>query len=175
MTTDILTSLISAYQQILSHIPLSPENLRETPKRASKALLYLTQGYSLTAEEAASGGIFDYSGTSTIHVYKMEIASLCQHHLLPFFGTCSITYIPDLKILGLSKLKRVINVFARRLQVQEVLTDQIADSIMKLIVPRGVRVEINCMHLCMSIRGVKNFNAKTRTVAHRGQIISPKL
>ena len=159
----------SAYREILSTLPLTDEGIDRTPMRAAKALIELTKGYFTKIEDVIGEGIFPYKGDGIVHVKGLEICSMCEHHLLPFIGTASITYIPDKKILGLSKLKRISEVFARRLQVQERLTDQIADALVKFIQPKGVLVVIRSMHMCMKMRGVCESEPETITVSTRGE------
>jgi GTP cyclohydrolase I len=163
-----------AYKVILSSLPLTEEGVDRTPLRATKALFDLTKGYHETLEGVIGHGVFPYNGSGIVHVKGLEICSLCEHHLLPFIGSCSITYIPDKKILGLSKLKRIANMFARRLQVQERLTDQIADAIEKAVQPKGVLVVVRSAHMCMKMRGVAESDSETTTVASRGEFLSDK-
>ena len=157
------------YRSLLSTLPLTNEGVSKTPHRAARALQELTSGYHITLEEVVGNGVFAYSGSGIVHVKGLELCSLCEHHLLPFIGTCSITYIPDKKILGLSKLKRIADVFARRLQVQERLTDQIAEAIEKLVQPKGVLVVIRSLHLCMKMRGVREKSSEAITVSLTGE------
>ena len=153
----------------MSTLPLTDEGVDRTPSRAAKAFMELTKGYYSKIEEVIGEGIFPYKGNGIVHVKGLEICSMCEHHLLPFIGTVSITYIPDKKILGLSKLKRISEVFARRLQVQERLTDQIADALVKYIEPKGVLVVIRSIHMCMKMRGVLESEPETITVSARGE------
>lgn len=145
------------------------EGLRETPRRVTKSLGYLTKGYQEDADKILSGAMFESPGQDMILVRNIEFFSLCEHHLLPFFGRCHIGYIPDGKIVGLSKLARVVNAFARRLQVQERLTRQIADSIMENLNPIGVGVIISAKHLCMQMRGVEIQGSECTTSAMMGE------
>ena len=131
------------------------DGLRATPGRAARAFQYLTKGYGETAEEAVAGAVFESDMDEMIIVRNIEIYSLCEHHLLPFYGNCHVGYVPKGKILGLSKVARIAEVYARRLQLQENLTRQVAESIMELVEPRGVGVVIQCKHLCMMMRGVE--------------------
>ncbi|CAG9328963.1 FOLE_1 [Blepharisma stoltei] len=170
-----LKEIEKAYSTILSKLPLTNEGVESTPKRAAKALLELTQGYHTTPEEKIGEGIFPYEGDGVVHVKGLEICSLCEHHLLPFIGTCSITYIPDKKILGLSKLKRISDIYARRLQVQERLTEQIAEAIEKSVNPKGVLVVIRSVHLCMKMRGVCEKDPETCTVVRKGEFARNQL
>jgi GTP cyclohydrolase I len=144
------------------------EGLRRTPERVEASLRWLTRGYQLTAAEAVGNAVFEESHQSMILVRDIEIYSLCEHHLLPFFGRAHVAYIPDGRIVGLSKLPRIVEVFARRLQVQERLTDQIADAVMEILRPAGVGVVIDAAHFCMMMRGVEKQNSRTVTSALRG-------
>ena len=144
------------------------EGLVKTPDRVEKSLRFLTQGYGMTVEEVVGDAVFEEKHQSMIMVRDIELYSLCEHHLLPFFGRAHVAYIPDGKILGLSKVARIVDVFARRLQVQERLTDQIADAIMGVLRPTGVGVVIEAAHFCMMMRGVEKQNSRTVTSALRG-------
>ena len=144
------------------------EGLARTPERVEGALQWLTQGYSQTLDDAVGHAVFEEKHESMIMVGDIELYSLCEHHMLPFFGRAHVAYVPAGRILGLSKLPRIVDVFARRLQLQERLTDQIADAIMDVLEPRGVGVVIEASHLCMMMRGVEKQNSKTITSAVRG-------
>jgi GTP cyclohydrolase I len=144
------------------------EGLLKTPERFEKALRWLTRGYRLSVMDAVGDALFHESHNSMILVRDIEMYSLCEHHILPFFGRAHVAYIPNGKIVGLSKLPRIVEVFARRLQVQERLTDQIADAIMEVLEPHGVGVLIEATHLCMAMRGVEKQNSRTVTSAVRG-------
>ncbi len=144
------------------------EGLLKTPERVESALRWLTQGYAQTIEDAVGDAVFEETHQSMIMVRDIELYSLCEHHLLPFFGRAHVAYIPNGKILGLSKVARIVDVFSRRLQVQERLTDQIADAIMDVIRPHGVGVVIEAAHFCMMMRGVEKQNSRTVTSALRG-------
>jgi GTP cyclohydrolase I len=144
------------------------EGLLKTPERVEKSMRFLTQGYWMTVEEVIGDAVFEESHQSMIMVRDIEVYSLCEHHLLPFFGRAHVAYIPNGKILGLSKVARVVDVFARRLQVQERLTDQIADAIMDVLRPTGVGVVITAAHFCMMMRGVEKQNSRAVTSALRG-------
>lgn len=139
------------------------EGLRDTPKRAAKAFEYLTQGYKHDINKVINGAIFTSDTDEMIIVKDIELYSLCEHHLLPFFGKCHIGYLPKGKIIGLSKIARIVDVFARRLQVQENLTKQIAETIMKSTGAVGVGVVIEAQHLCMMMRGVEKQNSVMKT------------
>jgi GTP cyclohydrolase I len=144
------------------------EGLRETPERVARSLSFLTRGYGLSVEEAIGDAVYDEPHDSMVMVKDIEIYSLCEHHMLPFFGKAHVAYIPDGKIVGLSKLPRVVEVFARRLQVQERLTEQIAQALEEVLQPQGVGVVVEAYHLCMMMRGVQKQNSKTITSAVRG-------
>ena len=157
-------------QEVLAALGEDPrrEGLVKTPERVEASLRWLTQGYWQTVEEVVGDAVFEETHQSMIMVRDIELYSLCEHHLLPFFGRAHVAYIPDGKILGLSKVARVVDVFARRLQVQERLTDQIADAIMNVLKPTGVGVVIEAAHFCMMMRGVEKQNSRTVTSALRG-------
>ncbi len=144
------------------------EGLLQTPRRVAKSLSWLTRGYGQTAEEVIGDALFEDNHSSMVMVRDIEIYSLCEHHMLPFFGKAHIAYIPDGRIVGLSKLARVVDVFARRLQVQERLTQDIAEALERALAPAGVGVVLECYHLCMMMRGVEKQNSKTITSAVRG-------
>jgi GTP cyclohydrolase I len=144
------------------------EGLVKTPERVEKSLRWLTQGYGQSVHDAVGDAIFEESHQSMIMVRDIELYSLCEHHLLPFFGRAHVAYIPDGKIMGLSKAARIVDVFARRLQVQERLTDQIADAVMEVLAPNGVGVVVEAAHFCMMMRGVEKQNSRTVTSALRG-------
>jgi len=143
------------------------EGLRATPDRVARSLAFLTSGYAMDPRAVVGEALFEaeYDEMVTVH---LEVYSLCEHHLLPFFGRVHVAYVPAGRILGLSKVARIVEVFARRLQVQERLTDQIADAIMGVLQPRGVGVVMEARHLCMMMRGVEKQNSTTVTSALRG-------
>lgn len=147
---------------------LNREGLRRTPERYGKAMLELTQGYFRTVEQAVGSGIFPAESQGHISVNGVEFYSLCEHHMLPFWGQMSVAYLPDKKILGLSKIPRIIEVFARRFQLQERLTDQVAQAIEDVIQPKAVAVSSKASHLCMMMRGVKKQQSQTLCEASRG-------
>ena len=144
------------------------EGLTRTPERVKKSLQFLTNGYRTDIENVINGALFEETHKNMVLVKQIEVYSLCEHHLLPFFGKVHIGYVPNGKIVGLSKMARIVEVFARRLQVQERLTEQIAQAVWDLIEPVGVGVVIEAQHLCMMMRGVQKQNSKTVTSAMRG-------
>ncbi len=144
------------------------EGLVRTPMRVAKSLRFLTTGYRQDVDKVLNGALFDVAYDEMVIVKDIEIFSLCEHHLLPFFGRCHVAYIPTNKVIGLSKIPRLVDVFARRLQVQERLTTQIAETIMEKINPRGVGVVIEARHLCMIMRGVEKQNSVAVTSAMLG-------
>jgi GTP cyclohydrolase I len=139
------------------------EGLQDTPQRAARAMQYLTRGYSQTVEEVVNDAIFESHNDEMILVKDIELYSLCEHHLLPFIGKCHVAYIPTGRVIGLSKIARIVDMFARRLQIQENLTKQIADTLMAAIRPAGVGVIIEAQHLCMMMRGVEKQNSMMTT------------
>jgi GTP cyclohydrolase I len=147
---------------------LTREGLIDTPKRAAKAFKFLNNGYEKTLEEVLNGAIFTADSEDMVIVKDIELYSLCEHHLLPFIGKCHVGYLPQGKVLGLSKIARVVDMFARRLQIQEKLTSQIADAIEKATGARGVAVVIEAKHLCMMMRGVEKQNSVMTTSAMKG-------
>ena len=147
---------------------LNREGLIDTPMRAAKAFKFLNNGYDKTLEEVLNGAIFTADTEDMVIVKEIELYSLCEHHLLPFIGKCHVGYLPQGKVLGLSKVARIIDMYARRLQIQEKLTKQIADAIELSIGARGVAVVIEAKHLCMMMRGVQKHNARMTTSAMHG-------
>jgi len=145
------------------------EGIQKTPERAAKAMMYLTQGYNMNAAEILKSAMFAEDYNEMVIVKNIELYSLCEHHMLPFFGKAHIAYIPDGHIVGLSKLPRVVDVFARRLQVQERLTHDILECINNTLKPQGVAVVIEASHMCMMMRGVQKQNSTTTTSGFRGQ------
>lgn len=168
---EITAEVRSFYQQILKEIgeDTGREGLEKTPERAAKALLFLTQGYRQDAVKILQGAMFKESYSEMVIIKDIELYSLCEHHMLPFFGKAHVAYIPDGHIVGLSKIPRVVDVFARRLQVQERLTDDILECINTTLKPKGVAVVIEAAHMCMMMRGVQKQNSVTTTSGFRGQ------
>jgi GTP cyclohydrolase I len=144
------------------------EGLKKTPQRVANSLTWLTRGYDMDVRDVVGDAVFSETHSSMVMVRDIELYSLCEHHMLPFFGRAHIAYIPDGKIVGLSKLPRIVDMFARRLQVQERLTEQIAEAVQEVLAPKGVGVVIEAMHLCMMMRGVQKQNSQTVTSAVRG-------
>lgn len=157
-------------RQMLEALGEDPDRkgLQKTPERVEASLRWLTRGYELSVSQVVGDAVFEERHESMILVRDIELYSLCEHHLLPFFGRAHVAYIPDGRIVGLSKLPRIVEVFSRRLQVQERLTDQVADAVMEVLRPQGVGVVIEALHLCMAMRGVEKQNSKTVTSALRG-------
>jgi GTP cyclohydrolase I len=162
-----LRDLIRAQLQLLGEDPRRA-GIFDTPERVEKSLLWLTRGYEMSVEEVIGDGVFEVDHDEMVIVKDVELYSMCEHHLLPFFGKAHIAYIPDGRIIGFSKLPRIVEVFARRLQVQERLTDQIARAIQQAIQPKGVGVVIEAAHLCMMMRGVEKQNSRTITSSVQG-------
>jgi GTP cyclohydrolase IA len=148
------------------------QGLLRTPERVEKSLKWLTRGYQLSVPDVIGDAIFDEDHHNMVIVKDIEMYSLCEHHMLPFFGKVHIAYIPNGKIVGLSKLPRVVEVYARRLQVQERMTEQIATALMDVLEPQGVAVVIEAAHLCMMMRGVEKQNSKTITSTMKGVFLS---
>jgi GTP cyclohydrolase I len=157
-------------RRLLAEIGEDPdrEGLVSTPKRVEKALRFLTGGYSADIDEVLNGALFTVDYSEMVIVKDVDFYSLCEHHLLPFFGKCHIAYIPRNRVIGLSKIPRLVDVFSRRLQIQERLTNQIADTILEKIAPIGVAVVMEATHLCMSMRGVQKQNSFAVTSAMLG-------
>lgn len=162
---DLLPFMSKSYRMLLSSLGEDPERqgLLKTPERAAKAMLFFTKGYDQSLEEALNGAVFDEDHDEMVLVKDIEMFSMCEHHLVPFYGKVSIGYLPCKKILGLSKLARIVEIFSRRLQVQERLTKQIAVAVTQAVQPAGVAVIIEGVHMCMVMRGVQKINSKTVT------------
>ena len=166
----MITELEHCYRQLLIHIGEDPdrEGLRKTPQRAAKSLEFLTQGYRDDLDKRINGALYSTQHSELITLKNIEFYSLCEHHLLPFVGQCHISYVADKKVMGLSKLARIVDHFARRLQMQEHLTQQIADCLLAYTMAKGVGVMIEAQHFCMMMRGVGKQNAVLQTIAMRG-------
>jgi GTP cyclohydrolase I len=168
-----IDEIASKYKVILNDIGENPnrEGLLNTPQRVAKSLQFLTHGYDLNPVEILKSAMFKEDYKQMVIVKDIEVYSLCEHHLLPFFGKAHVAYIPNGYIVGLSKIPRVVDAFARRLQVQERLTTEIRDSIQETLNPLGVAVVIECSHLCMQMRGIQKQNSVTTTSAFTGEFL----
>ena len=173
---ELIKNLSANYLDVLKQIGENPERegLLKTPERIAKAMLYLTHGYDLDAKEIMHSAMFKEEYSQMVIVKDIEVYSMCEHHMLPFFGKAHIAYIPNGYVVGLSKIPRIVDVFARRLQVQERLTNEIRDCIQETLNPIGVGVVIECRHLCMSMRGVQKQNSVTTTSAFTGEFLKEK-
>jgi GTP cyclohydrolase IA len=160
-----LNRIADAYRELLQSIgeDVDREGLQRTPDRAARALEFLTQGYRQNLDEIINGAVFESGASEIILVKDIELYSLCEHHLLPFIGRAHVAYLPSGKVIGLSKVARIVDVFARRLQIQENLTTQIAESLMRCLEPSGVAVVVEAKHLCMMMRGVEKQNSVMKT------------
>ena len=160
-----LDRIANAYRELLQAIgeDADREGLQRTPDRAARALEFLTQGYRQNLDEIINGAVFESSASEIILVKDIELYSLCEHHLLPFIGRAHVAYLPNGKVIGLSKVARIVDVFARRVQIQENLTTQIAESLMNCLQPSGVAVVVEAKHLCMMMRGVEKQNSVMKT------------
>jgi GTP cyclohydrolase I len=165
--TEDLEDLVRRQLELLGEDPDRDGRLK-TPERVAKSLKWLTRGYERDAKQVIGDALFDECHSNMVMVRDIELYSLCEHHMLPFYGKAHVAYIPNGKIVGLSKLPRVVDVFAQRLQVQERLTEQIATALTEVLEPLGVGVVIEAYHLCMMMRGVQKQNSKTITSALRG-------
>lgn len=168
---EVTEDLTNNFKQIIHGLgeDTSREGILKTPERAAKAMQFLTQGYDADPEKILNDAMFNESYDEMVVVKDIEVYSLCEHHMLPFFGKAHIAYIPNGKIVGLSKLPRVVDVFARRLQVQERLTHDILECLNNTLQPQGVAVVIEAQHMCMMMRGVQKQNSVTTTSGFRGQ------
>jgi GTP cyclohydrolase I len=166
--------LSSLYKNVLINLgeDVNREGLLKTPERVAKSLQFLTSGNHVNPDEIMNQAIFHEEYSEMVIVKDIEVYSLCEHHMLPFFGKAHIAYIPDGKIVGLSKIPRVVDAYARRLQVQERLTIEIRDCVQRTLNPKGVAVVIECSHMCMQMRGVQKQNSKTCTSAFTGIFLS---
>jgi GTP cyclohydrolase I len=162
-----MAALVRRQLELLGEDP-ERDGLAKTPERVARSLAWLTRGYALDAKSVIGDALFDVDSEGMVMVRDIELYSLCEHHLLPFYGKVHIAYIPRGRVVGLSKLARLVEVFARRLQVQERLTEQIAQALEDVLSPQGVGVVIEASHLCMMMRGVEKQNSKTITSALRG-------
>jgi len=169
-TESVTDPIEEAMRGILRGLGEDPgrDGLLRTPQRVAKSLRFLTSGYTKDIDKVLNGALFDVCYDEMVLVRDIEVFSLCEHHLLPFFGRCHVAYIPNNKVIGLSKIPRLVDVFARRLQVQERLTQQIAETIMEKINPQGVGVVLEARHLCMIMRGVEKQNSEAVTSAMLG-------
>ena len=172
----LIENLKTHYKGVLEQLGEDPnrEGLEKTPERVAKAMLFLTQGYDLNAEAILRSAMFKEEYSQMVVVKDIEVYSMCEHHMLPFFGKAHVAYIPNGHIVGLSKIPRIVDIFARRLQVQERLTNEIRDCIQDTLNPLGVGVVIECRHLCMSMRGVQKQNSVTTTSAFTGEFLKEK-
>lgn len=150
------------------------DGLLRTPERVEKSMRFLTRGYGLTVQDAIGDALFEEDHHNMVIVRDIEMYSMCEHHMLPFFGKVHVAYIPNGRIVGLSKLPRVVEIFARRLQVQERLTEQVASALMDVLQPEGVGVVVEASHLCMMMRGVEKQNSKTVTSAMKGVFLDDR-
>ncbi|WP_294672621.1 GTP cyclohydrolase I FolE [uncultured Fluviicola sp.] len=171
---DTTANISTIYKSILSQIGENPERegLLKTPERVAKALQFLTQGYDIKPEEILKSALFNEEYSEMVIVKDIEVYSMCEHHMLPFFGKAHIAYIPNGTIVGLSKIPRVVDAFSRRLQVQERLTIEIRDCIQETLKPKGVAVVLECQHMCMQMRGVQKQNSVTTSSAFTGLFLS---
>ncbi|XP_040896338.1 GTP cyclohydrolase 1-like [Toxotes jaculatrix] len=169
--TNKLSRIQKAYSTILSELgeDVDREGLLSTPLRAAKAMQFLTKGYKEKTQDILNNAIFDENHEEMVIVKDIELFSLCEHHLVPFFGKAHIAYLPNKKVVGLSKLARIVEIYSRRLQVQERLTKQIASAISEALEPAGVAVVIEAVHMCMVMRGVQKINASTVTSVMLGR------
>lgn len=167
---EVTESLSKSFKTVIDKLgeDSSREGLLKTPERASKAMQFLTHGYDLDADEILNQAIFHEEYSEMVIVKDIEVYSLCEHHMLPFFGKAHVAYIPDGKIVGLSEIPRVVDAYSRRLQVQERLTLEIRDAIQRVLNPKGVAVVIEASHMCMQMRGVQKQNSVTTSSAFTG-------
>ncbi|PWH86518.1 GTP cyclohydrolase I FolE [Brumimicrobium oceani] len=171
---EVTDKLTEVYKSVLADLGEDPsrEGLLKTPERVAKSVQFLTQGYKQNPDEILRSALFQEDYSEMVIVKDIEVYSQCEHHMLPFFGKAHIAYIPDGKIVGLSKLPRIVDAYARRLQVQERLTLEIRDCIQRTLEPKGVAVVLECSHMCMQMRGVEKQNSSTTTSAFKGLFMS---
>jgi GTP cyclohydrolase I len=169
--TEKLDQLASHYQEIIAGLGEDParEGLQDTPKRAAKAMQFLTQGYQQSLETLVNEAVFDSTMDEMVVIKDIELYSMCEHHLLPFIGKCHIAYLPQGKVLGLSKFARIVDMYARRFQIQENLTREIAEAVESVTGAKGVAVVIEAKHMCMMMRGVEKQNSSMKTSMMLGQ------
>lgn len=174
--TEITSALADNYKTIIDNLgeDVTREGLEKTPERVAKAMQYLTHGYGLDPLEILKSAMFTEDHQQMIVVKDIEVYSMCEHHMLPFFGKAHVAYIPNGKIVGLSKIPRVVDAFARRMQVQERLTDQIKNCIQEALNPLGVAVVIEAQHMCMQMRGIQKQNSATTTSSFTGAFTKDK-
>lgn len=178
MPVDMLSDPIAAHaRDLIAHLGEDPRRtgLADTPERYAQAMRFLTGGYEAEPEDAVGRAIFPAEGEGVVLVRDIEFHSLCEHHLLPFFGRMHVAYLPGERIIGLSKIPRLVDLYARRLQVQERITEQVADALVRLLKPRGVLVLAEAQHLCMAMRGVEKQHSSTATRALRGEYLHDAL
>jgi len=166
-----MKNMENAFREILNAVgeDLTRDGLIDTPARAAKAMKFLTEGYTKSLEQVVNGALFDSDANEMVVVSDIELYSMCEHHMLPFIGRAHVAYIPNGKVLGLSKIARIVDLYARRLQIQEQLTSQIADTVQQVTNALGVGVIIEAKHMCMMMRGVEKQNSLMRTSAMRGE------
>jgi GTP cyclohydrolase IA len=171
---DVTSKISLIYKDIISNLGENPnrEGLLKTPERVAKALQFLTHGYDIKPEEILKSALFHEEYSEMVIVKDIEVYSMCEHHMLPFFGKAHIAYIPNGTIVGLSKIPRVVDAFSRRLQVQERLTIEIRDCIQETLKPKGVAVVLECSHMCMQMRGVQKQNSVTTSSAFTGLFLT---
>ncbi len=167
---DVFEVCVKTMLKIAGESP-QRQGLQKTPERFYKAFKFMTQGYEQNPKQVLNDALFDSTNNEMVMVKNIEFFSLCEHHLLPIIGRVHVAYIPDGKVVGLSKIPRMVNIYARRLQIQEQLTEQIAQSLQEVIAPKGVGVVVEARHLCMEMRGVEKINPTTTTSALRGLFI----
>lgn len=168
---ELIPELAESYRKVLRNLGEDDtrQGLLKTPERAAKAMLFFTKGYDQTIQEVLNDAVFDEDHDDMVIVKDIEMFSICEHHLVPFWGKVSVGYLPNKRVLGLSKVARIVEVYSRRLQVQERLTKQIANAIVEAIQPTGVGVVIEGTHMCMVMRGVQKINSKTTTSTMLGE------